>query len=65
MINLYKYTLMYSEGRKTKLIEGDVFRVNIPLYTVATDKATEQKILVEGEQRIYNMICGNLHLTVK
>lgn len=56
---------MYSEGRKTKLIEGDVFRVNIPLYTVATDKATEQKILVEGEQRIYNMICGNLHLTVK
>ena len=55
--NLYKYTPMYSDGGKPELIEDDVFRINIPLDRIAADEATEQKI--------YNMICENLHLSVE
>ena len=63
--NLYKYTPMYSDGGKPELIEDDVFRINIPLDRIAADEATEQKILSEREQKIYNMICENLHLSVE
>lgn len=63
--NLYKYTPIYSDGGTPELIEDDVFRVNIPLDRAAAEEAREQKILSEREQRIYNMICENLHLTVE
>ena len=63
--NLYKYTPMYSDGSKPELIEDDVFRINIPLDRIAADEATEQKTLSEREQKIYNMICENLHLSVE
>jgi ATP-dependent DNA helicase RecG len=63
--NLYKYTPMYSDGGKPELIEDDVFRINIPLDRIAADEATEQKTLSEREQKIYNMICENLHLSVE
>ena len=63
--NLYKYTPMYSDGGKPELIEDDVFRINIPLDKIAADEATEQKTLSEREQKIYNMICENLHLSVE
>lgn len=63
--NLYKYTPMYSDGGKPELIEDDVFRINIPLDRIAADEATEQKTLSEREQKIYNMICKNLHLSVE
>ena len=63
--NLYKYTPMYSDGGKPELIEDDVFRINIPLARIAADEATEQKTLSEREQKIYNMICENLHLSVE
>ena len=63
--NLYKYTPMYSDGGKPELIEDDVFRINIPLNRIAADEATEQKTLSEREQKIYNMICENLHLSVE
>lgn len=32
---------------------------------IAADEATEQKTLSEREQKIYNMICENLHLSVE
>ena len=32
---------------------------------IATDESTEQKTLSEREQKIYNMICENLHLLVE
>ena len=63
--NLYKYTPMYSDGGKPELIEDDVFRINIPLDRIVADEATEQKTLSEREQKIYNMICENLHLSVE
>lgn len=63
--NLYKYTPMYSDGGKPELIEDDVFRINIPLDRIAADEATEQKTLSEREQKIYNMICENQHLSVE
>ena len=63
--NLYKYTPMYSDGGKPELIEDDVFRINIPLDRIAADEATGQKTLSEREQKIYNMICENLHLSVE
>lgn len=50
---------------KPELIEGDVFRINILLDKVAAEEATEQKSLSEREQKIYNMICENLHLFVE
>ena len=63
--NLYKYTPIYSDGGKPELIEDDVFRITIPLDKMAADEAREQKTLSEREQKIYNMICENLHLSVE
>lgn len=42
-----------------------MFRINIPLNKVASDEANEQKSLSEREQKIYNMICENIHLSVE
>ena len=55
--NLYKYTPIYSEGGKLELIEDDVFKITIPLNKVVAEEGREQKI--------YNMICENLHLSVE
>ena len=63
--NLYKYTPIYSDGGKPELIEDDVFRITIPLDKMAADEAREQKTLSEREQKIYNMICENIHLSVE
>ena len=63
--NLYKYTPIYSDGGKPELIEDDVFRIIIPLDKVAAEVAKEQKTLSEREQKIYNMICEKLHLSVE
>ena len=63
--NLYKYTPIYSDGGKPELIENDVFRITIPLDKMAADEAREQKTLSEREQKIYNMICENIHLSVE
>lgn len=63
--NLYKYTPIYSNGGKSELIEDDVFRITIPLDKVTADEGREQKTLSEREQKIYNMIRENLHLSVE
>ena len=63
--NLYKYTPIYSDGGKPELIEDDVFRITIPLDKVAANEGRERKTLSEREQKIYNMICENLHLSVE
>lgn len=63
--NLYKYTPIYSDGGKPELIEDDVSRITIPFDKVAADEGREQKPLSEREQKIYNMICENLHLSVE
>ena len=63
--NLYKYTPIYSDGGKPELIEDDVFRIIIPLDKVAVEEAREQQTLSEREQKIYNMICENIHLSVE
>lgn len=63
--NLYKYTPIYSDGGKPELFEDDVFRITIPLDKVAADTAKGQKTLSAREQRIYDMICENIHLTVE
>ena len=47
------------------MIEDDVFRITIPLDKVAVDEGREQKTLSEREQKIYNVICENLHLSVE
>ena len=63
--NLYKYTPIYSDGGKPELIEDDVFRIIVPLDKVAAESVKEQKTLSEREQKIYNMICENLHLSIE
>jgi len=63
--NLYKYTPIYSDGGKPELFEDDVFKIAIPLNKKAVESAIESKRLSEREQRIYNMICENIHLSVE
>lgn len=47
------------------MFEDDVFKISIPLNKIAADSAREIKTLSEREQRIYNMICENIHLSVE
>lgn len=42
-----------------------MFRITIPLDKVAAEETKEQKTLSEREQKIYNMICENFHLSVE
>ncbi len=63
--NLYKYTPIYSEGGKPELFEDDVFKISIPLNKIASESAKESKTLSKREQKIYDMICENIHLSVE
>lgn len=63
--NLYKYTPVYSEGGKPELFEDDVFKISIPLNKIAAESAKESKTLSKREQKIYDMICENIHLSVE
>ena len=63
--NLYKYTPIYSEGGKPELFEDDVFKISIPLNKIAAETARESKTLSKREQKIYDMICENIHLSVE
>ena len=63
--NLYKYTPIYSEGGKPELFEDDVFKISIPLNKIAAESAKESKTLSKREQKIYDMICENVHLSVE
>lgn len=63
--NLYKYTPIYSEGGKPELFEDDVFKISIPLNKIAAESVKESKTLSKREQKIYDMICENIHLSVE
>lgn len=63
--NLYKYTPIYSEGGKPELFEDDVFKISIPLNKIVAESAKESKTLSKREQKIYDMICENIHLSVE
>ena len=52
-------------SKEPELIGDDVFRITIPLDKVAAAERREQKTLSKREQKIYNMICENLHLSVE
>ena len=80
MRNTYKYTKMYSGG-EPQFVEGDVFRITIPLSEVATatvgpdpfgssDGAINEPIngaieLKESEQRVLKAIQNNSRITRK
>ena len=42
-----------------------MFKISVPLNKKAVEKIEEQTMLSEREQKIYNMICENLHLSVE
>ena len=63
--NLYKYTPIYSEGGKPELFGDDVFKISIPLNKIAAESAKESKTLSKREQKIYDMICENIHLSAE
>ena len=63
--NLYKYTPIYSEGGKPELFEDDVFKISIPLNKIAAESVKESKTLSKREQKIYDMICENIHLSAE
>ena len=65
VINLYKYTPIFSDGGKPELFEDDVFKITIPLNKEAAKEASNQKKLSDREQAIYNLICENKQLTVE
>lgn len=80
MRNTYKYTKMYS-GTEPQFIEGDVFRITIPLAEVATatvgpgssgssDGAIKEPIngaikLTDSERRVFEAIRQNSRITRK
>lgn len=63
--NLYKYTPIYSEGGMPELFEDDVFKISIPLNKIAAESVKESKTLSKREQKIYDMICENIHLSAE
>lgn len=63
--NLYKYTPIYTACGKPELIEGDVFRINIPVTGAAVEEYKEENELTDREAVIVNMIKENKHLTVE
>lgn len=63
--NLYKYTPIYTACGKPELIEGDVFRINIPVTGAAVEEYKEENELTDRETVIVNMIKENKHLTVE
>ena len=65
VINLYKYTPIYSDGGKPELLEDDVFKIAIPLNAEAANEVEEKNTLSQREQTIYNMICENKMLSVE
>ena len=77
MRNTYKYTKMYS-GEEPKFIEGDVFRITIPLSAVATatvgpgssssainEPINEPIKLKDSERRVLEAIQQNSRITRK
>ena len=52
--NLYKYTKIYSGG-EPELVEGDVFKIFVPLKTDGQGNANQYK-LTERQQLIFNLI---------
>ena len=63
--NLYKCTPIYTACGKPELIEGDVFRINIPVTGAAVEEYKEENELTDREAVIVNMIKENKHLTVE
>ena len=65
VINLYKYAPIFSDGGKPELFEDDVFRISVPLNKAAAEETSQKTHLSDREQRIYDMICENKHLSVE
>ena len=65
VINLYKYSPIFSDGGKPELFEDDVFRILVPLNKAAAEETKQVRKLSDREQRIYDMICENKHLSVE
>ena len=53
---LYKYTKAYSGGADPKLLEGDIFKIIIPLTHQATPQATPQAVLTDKEHNIASLL---------
>ena len=45
--------------------KGFFVRSTVPLNKIAADSAKESKTLSKREQKIYDMICENIHLSVE
>lgn len=73
MRNTYKYTKMYSGG-EPQFVEGDIFRITIPLSEVATVTVGPDSILTSGgdingdiklsetDKKVLAVIKGNPHM---
>ncbi len=60
--NIFKYTLIYSKGVKPELIEGDVFRITIPLAPYGEEGNVSDR---ETNPKILEMIKENPEITRK
>ena len=69
MRNTNKYTKLYS-GEKPVFVEDNIFEILIPMSNVAElqvgpEETNKETTLSGREQKIYNMICENIHLSVE
>ena len=51
MRNIFKYTPFYSKGGKPELIEGDIFKIIIPLVAKIGPKITVEKTGVKTREK--------------
>ena len=61
MRNTYKYTKMYSGG-EPQFVEGDVFRITIPLTAVAT-AIVGLEVIAPNDDAINGVINGAINLS--
>ncbi len=64
--NIFKYTPIYSKGAKPELIEGDIFRIIIPLVPYGEEgSVSDRKTTQKTTQKILELIKENPEITRK
>jgi ATP-dependent DNA helicase RecG len=53
--NLYKYTRIYTDGRTPELLEGDVFRITVPITTTADKPHSPENKVYPLTDKVYTL----------
>lgn len=63
--NLYKYTRIYSSGADPQLLEGDIFKIIVPVTPQATPQATLQATPQATQENVTNKIAALLEYCIE